>query len=238
MGDSTKPSPKAESVDEDTIVVKQETPPSADRDLEMSLLRTGSIKDERVVSASNSPSLLPSKLKSSRSSSSTSVKSQATSESSVDKKDVKDKFDGAVTAKMEPGHLLKLARSASQKVISRVATLFDDLADATMEAKSAFSVIDACTYSNKFLGYTEHAMECDCSEEWGKRRSLRQVNSTLKGRLTDSLVQIQLQGGITHVEMIPTVSIGLRKWSVSGIAGAAPGARTNASSNNNTPKCP
>ena len=173
MADSRKSSPKAESVDEDTIVVKQETPPLADRDLEMSLLQTGYVKDEQAASASNSPSLLPSKLKSSRSSSSTSVKSQATSESSVDKKDVKARSAGTGTTKMEPDHPPNLARSTSQKVISRVAPLFDDLADATMEAKSAFSVINACTYSNKFLGYTEHAMECDCSEECGKRRPLR-----------------------------------------------------------------
>ena len=180
MGDSTKHSPKAESVDEDTIVVEHESSPAADRDLEMSLLQTGSVKDERVVSASNSPSLLPTKLKSSPSSSSTSVKSRATSESSVDKKEVKDKVGGDVTLKMEPGQPPKLSRSASQKVVSRAAPLFDDLPDATVEAKSSFSAIDACTYSNKFLGYTEHAMECDCSEEWGKQRPLRQRTALLR----------------------------------------------------------
>jgi [histone H3]-lysine36 N-trimethyltransferase len=169
MAHSSKPSPKAESVDDDTIEVKHEPSPSADRGLEMSLLRTGAMKDEHAVSASNSPSLLPSKLKSSRSSSSTSVKSRATSESSVDKKDVKGKVGGEISLKMESGQPPKLARSASQKATSRVAPLFDDLPDSTMEAKSSFSVIEACSYSNKFLGYTEHAMECDCSEEWGKR---------------------------------------------------------------------
>jgi [histone H3]-lysine36 N-trimethyltransferase len=171
MAHSSKHSPKAESVDEDTIEVKHEVSPSPDRDLEMSLLRTGSMKDERAVSASNSPSFLPSKFKSSRSSSSASVKSQATSESSVDKKDVRAKVGGEVSDKMEPGQTPKLARSASHKVISRVAPLFDDLPDATMEAKSSFLVIENCTYSNKFLGYTEHAMECDCAEEWGKQAS-------------------------------------------------------------------
>lgn len=172
MSHSSKPSPTAESVDGDTIEVKQEPSPPADHDLEMSLLQTGALKDEMAVSASNSPSLLPSKLKSSRSSSSISVKSQATSESSVDKKDVKEKVGGEISLKMEPGQPPKLARSASQKVVSRVAPLFDDLPDATVEAKSSFTVIDNCTYSNKFLGYTEHAMECDCAEEWGKRHSL------------------------------------------------------------------
>lgn len=169
MAPESESSPKIEAVDEDTIVVKQESSLSADRELEMSLLRTGIIKDERADSASNSPSLLPTKLKSSRSSSSTSIKSRATSESSVDKKDIKDKVGGEISQKMEAGPPPKSARSASSKVVSRVAPLYDDLPDATMEAKSSFIVIESCTYSNKFLGYTEHAMECDCSEEWGKR---------------------------------------------------------------------
>ncbi len=182
MAHSSKPSPKAESVDEDTTEVKQEPSLSADRELEMSLLRTGAMKDERAVSGSNSPSLLPSKLKSSRSSSSTSVKSQATSESSIDKKDVKEKVGGEGSLKMEPGQPPKLARSALQKVVSRMAPLFDDLPDATVEAKSAFSVIESCTYSNKFLGYTEHAMECDCSEEWGKRPPLQLRITAIGGR--------------------------------------------------------
>jgi [histone H3]-lysine36 N-trimethyltransferase len=182
MAHSSKPSPKAEPVDEDTIVVKQQSSPPADRELEMNLLQTGKVKDERAVSASNSPSLLPSKLKSSRSSSSTSIKSCATSESSVDKKESKEKAGGQISQKMEAGQPPKLARSATQKVVSRVAPLFDDLPDATIEAKSSFSVIDACTYSNKFLGYTEHAMECDCSEEWGKRPSLPLRMVLLEGR--------------------------------------------------------
>lgn len=182
MAHPSKPSPKAEPVDEDTIVVKQEPSPSADRELEMSFLRTSAIKDERAVTASNSPSLLPAKLKSSRSSSSTSVKSRATSESSVDKKEVKEKVGGENSLKLESGQPPKLARSASQKVVSRVAPLFDGLPDATMDAKGSFSVLEACTYSNKFLGYTEHAMECDCSEEWGKRPALRLRVALLRGR--------------------------------------------------------
>jgi hypothetical protein len=227
----------AEPVDEDTIVVKQEPSAPADRDLEMSLLRTSAVKDERTVSASNSPLLLPSKLKTSRSSSSTSVKSQATSESSVERKDVKEKGGGDISLKMEPGQPPKLARSASQKVVSRTAPFFDDLPDATMEAKSSFAVIDSCTYSNKFLGYTEHAMECDCSEEWGKRHPLPLRRALLRGGELIFCQQIHLPREIMHVEKIPTASIGRRKWSVSGIAGAAPGARTNASSNDTMPKC-
>lgn len=173
MARPSKPSPKAESVDEDTIVVKQEPSLPADDELELSLLRAVKMKDEHAVSASHSPSLLPLKLKSGRSSSSTSVKSRATSESSVDKKDAKEKTGSELSVRMEPAQPPKLARSASQKVLSRVAPMFDHLPDATMESKGSFSVIEACSYSNKFLGYTEHAMECDCSEEWGKRQPLQ-----------------------------------------------------------------
>lgn len=162
---------KTESVDDDddTIMVKPDEAVATDRDVDMSLLSTGSIKDERATSASNSPSFLPSKLKSSRSSSSTSIKSQATSASSVDKKEVKEKVCGESSLRMEGGQPSKLARSASQKLVGGTVPLVDDLPDVTVAAKATFTVIDSCTYSNRFLGYTEHAMECDCSEEWGKR---------------------------------------------------------------------
>lgn len=56
----------------------------------------------------------------------------------------------------------------SKKPPSRVAPLFDDYPDATAEANSEYQVIDACIYQNKYLGLTEHAMECDCVEEWGE----------------------------------------------------------------------
>lgn len=75
---------------------------------------------------------------------------------------------GEITLKMEPGEPPKLARTSSHKVPARTAPLFDHLPDATAEAVSTFQVISSCTYSPKSLGDTEHAMECDCVEEWGK----------------------------------------------------------------------
>ena len=75
---------------------------------------------------------------------------------------------GEITVKMEPGQPPKLQRSSTQKILTRAPTLYDHLPDKTLEATGAFQVITDCTYSNKNLGYTEHAMECDCSEEWGK----------------------------------------------------------------------
>jgi hypothetical protein len=75
---------------------------------------------------------------------------------------------GEITVKAEPGQPLKLSRSSSHKFIVGPPPMFDHLEDKTPEAKSGFQVINECTYSSKYLGYTEHAMECDCAEEWGK----------------------------------------------------------------------
>ena len=75
---------------------------------------------------------------------------------------------GEITVKLEPGQPPKLARSASKKVIARSAPLFDHYEDKTEEATGVFQVITECAYSAKYLGSTEHAMECDCAEEWGK----------------------------------------------------------------------
>ncbi|WEW56474.1 histone methyltransferase set2 [Emydomyces testavorans] len=102
----------------------------------------------------STPNLKPSK---SRNRSSTAVAKDGLSE---------EKIGGDITVKQELGQPPKLARSASQKLTARVAPLFNDLPDQTTEAASTFQVMEACTYANKFMGYTEHAMDCDCAEEW------------------------------------------------------------------------
>ena len=73
-----------------------------------------------------------------------------------------------IVVKMEPGQPPKLARVSTQKVMVRSPQLFHDYEDKTQEAKSVFEVITQCSYSAKYLGATEHAMDCDCAEEWGK----------------------------------------------------------------------
>lgn len=83
-----------------------------------------------------------------------------------------EKIGGDITIKLEPGQPPKLARSSSQKVVARPPQLFLDLPDCTAEAISTFEVLENCNYANKYMGYTEHAMECDCAEEWGKFLSL------------------------------------------------------------------
>jgi histone-lysine N-methyltransferase SETD2 len=167
MATESSLSPKAESVNGDTIEVKCEPSEDGDRGGEFSSTHTGPIKDETLSSATASSTLLQQKPKMSRSSSSSTIKSGATSASSIDKKEAGDRLDERV-AKMETLPPLKPGRSGSQRPIPRSAPLFDHLEDATVEAKRSFAVLDACTYANKFLGYTEHAMECDCNEEWGK----------------------------------------------------------------------
>ncbi|RMX77507.1 hypothetical protein D0868_16606, partial [Hortaea werneckii] len=73
---------------------------------------------------------------------------------------------GEVTLKLEPGKPPKLARTTSRKVERRPPPLFFDHEDKTGEATSSFTVMSECTYANKYLGTTEHALECDCAEEW------------------------------------------------------------------------
>lgn len=75
---------------------------------------------------------------------------------------------GDITLKQEPGKPPKLARSSSQKVIARPPQLFSHLPDSVNEARETFEVISDCIYGSKYMGHTEHAMECDCSEEWGE----------------------------------------------------------------------
>ncbi|KAF2478571.1 hypothetical protein BDY17DRAFT_313879 [Neohortaea acidophila] len=73
---------------------------------------------------------------------------------------------GDIELKLEPGKPPKLQRKASQKVERRLPPLFFDYENKTAEATSAFTVLSECVYANKYLGTTEHALECDCAEEW------------------------------------------------------------------------
>ncbi|EGD92716.1 histone-lysine N-methyltransferase [Trichophyton tonsurans CBS 112818] len=86
-----------------------------------------------------------------------------------------EKVGGDITVKQEPGQPPKLARSATKKVVPRKPQMFDHLPDSTAEATSLFQVIDACTYSNKNMGYTDHAMECDCAEEWNPKTGINEA---------------------------------------------------------------
>jgi histone-lysine N-methyltransferase SETD2 len=131
------------------------------------------VKHESVGSASSSPEQkeISEKVISDNASSSI-VKSRSESRSPVkvepDNDEISSKIGGDITVKLEPGKPPKLSRSSSQKVIAQPPQLFHHLPSSINEACKTFDVIDSCTYANKYMGYTEHAMECDCSEEWGE----------------------------------------------------------------------
>jgi hypothetical protein len=134
-----------------------------------------SAKDEPVNSSPSSPGQPQiAGQNSSEKISASAVKSRSQTRSPVkaepDSDDMEQKVGGDITVKLEPGKPPKLSRSSSQKVIPRPPQLFNHLPDSLDEACSTFDVIEGCIYANKYMGYTEHAMECDCSEEWGKIR--------------------------------------------------------------------
>ncbi|KAF2232112.1 hypothetical protein EV356DRAFT_534948 [Viridothelium virens] len=102
----------------------------------------------------------------SRSHSHTPMKSQSSAQSPHLKSDSEETIGGEITVKVEPGQVPKLARKSSQKVMQRPAQLFLDHEDRTEEARTTFDILDECTYANKYIGTTDHALECECQEEW------------------------------------------------------------------------
>ncbi|KAI7565843.1 hypothetical protein KC317_g6084 [Hortaea werneckii] len=126
--------------------------------------RAESVKEERSTSASGTPGADATPMSTKRQSRSPMNKHSQTRSPSA--KDDPETVGGEVTLKLEPGKPPKLARTTSQKVERRPPPLFFDHEDKTGEATSSFTVMSECTYANKYLGTTEHALECDCAEEW------------------------------------------------------------------------
>ena len=155
------------SVDGEKIDVKHESHSTPDLTDDLAAVtRVAAIKDEAASSTSSSPLLCATRIKTSRSSSQSTTNSRTMVETIAVKVDP-EKVNDHVSVKTEPPTPVKDVRLRSKKGVPRVAPLFDDLPDATFEATSFFQTLESCTYANKYLGYTEHAMECDCSEEWG-----------------------------------------------------------------------
>lgn len=113
------------------------------------------------------PLLIPARSKS-RSKSQSPVKQLPSDNSTPEPNTREEVLGGEITLKMEPGKAPKLSRTASHKIASRPPPLYLNLPDSTQDAKSTFDVLSECTYANKHIGTTEHALECDCAEEWGK----------------------------------------------------------------------
>ncbi|KAI1617841.1 histone-lysine N-methyltransferase SETD2 [Exophiala viscosa] len=175
MGRLSRKSSKPDSTgDEIPVQVKQEA--SVDDELgdEPTNNRLAAVKHENSASPSNSPSILPTKLKNSRSSST----SSSNRPSAADREHSNAKAESPETnghdatsispVKPEPKEPLKPAKSSrtASKLPPRVAPLFNHFPDVKDEATSTFTVLDACTYQNKYLGFSEHALDCDCAEEW------------------------------------------------------------------------
>lgn len=159
----------SEISDEESILLKHEMPTDKDLSDEVSSIKVTTIKDE-LLSRSNTPMSTASRAKVSHSSASTPRATKSESEEPAIKIEEKA-TNGHKSPHMDVPPSKKGAR-ASKKGVPRVAPLLDDLPDATDEANSSYQVIDSCSYQNKYLGYTEHAMDCDCSEEWGKTNKI------------------------------------------------------------------
>lgn len=117
-------------------------------------------------SATSTPRPDPRPSRSLRSDIQSPAKFESGSQTPVDK--MESTMSGEISVKLEPGKPPKLTRNASQKVVSRAPPLFTDEPDMYDEATKTFEVLPTCTYASKGLGSTEHAMDCDCRENWGE----------------------------------------------------------------------
>ncbi|RMZ90657.1 hypothetical protein DV736_g2107, partial [Chaetothyriales sp. CBS 134916] len=173
MSQSNPPRPKSEPATEDgSTEVKLEM--SVDKRLadELSAAHvTVARPTQNSASASNSPSSMPANLNVSRSPSASSL-SRIKLQPDKSAKSEQANGGSASPVKSESAKQAKMSRAQSAKAPpARIAPLFGDLPDVGSKATSSFSVIDISTYQNKYLGYTETALECDCSEEWVAKRN-------------------------------------------------------------------
>lgn len=153
----------SDASDEDTITVKREN--GSNLSDQGTSTNNNGIKDE-PLSRSATPLSLSARVKTNQSSSTTPLHKSEGDESPI--KTEVDLVESNISTSNMATSSSKKAMRGSKKNPPRVAPLFDDLPDATEEANKTYTVIDSCWYQNKYLGFTEHAMECDCQEEWGE----------------------------------------------------------------------
>lgn len=134
-------------------------------DVEGGHLRTSQMKADDRPGRTPTPITIPSR-SNSQSTSRSPIKQPSAKASPSAGEEHEKVVGGDITLKIEPGKGPKLARAASQKVLSKPPPIYLDLPDSTEDAKKTFGVLPECTYASKYLGITEHALECDCSEEW------------------------------------------------------------------------
>lgn len=140
--------------------IKLEDSPTRDIVAEGKILRMGSeIGEEKKKS-----------IGSSKASSPPSQNGKSRSPSPVKGEKKESSVDGDIGDLQKP----KLLRAGSSNKVSKEKkppALFDHLPDSTAAATSTFTVIDACIYSNKYIGDSGQdgeVMSCECREEWGK----------------------------------------------------------------------
>lgn len=152
---------KEEGIESDVAHLKLETATPAEGDSTPNILKS---IPSRSATSTPKPDLRPSK--NLRSGTQSPEKFQSGTQTPLDK--METTVAGEITVKLEPGKPPKLSRNASQKVVSRAPPLFTDEPDMYEEATKTFDVLPTCIYAAKWLGSTEHAMDCDCRESWGE----------------------------------------------------------------------
>lgn len=162
-------SPNLEPVQEDIKDMKIKSGNSSDHDIEDTIEAGKSIKKELRASRSSSQ-IKGEPTSRSRSPVRRSESTPPYDEAADEDGDDTEVVGGNVILKDEPGQPLKVERQPTKKQDKKPPALFDHYEDATEEAKSTFELLEACTYTAKWLGASgESAMDCDCAEEWGKQ---------------------------------------------------------------------
>lgn len=167
-------SPEGSVDEEPTAHVKREGSAADELGDDLSAPGAATIKHENPASPSRRTTLATVRTKVSRSSSTSTTSSKHALALDKDMSSAKKSNGHTSPVKPEPEEPTKptkptkTSRAASSKLPPRIAPLLDHLPDVYDEATSTFSVLDACTYQNKYLGFSDHALDCDCSEEWGQ----------------------------------------------------------------------
>ncbi|SMR48068.1 unnamed protein product [Zymoseptoria tritici ST99CH_1A5] len=161
MATSDATAPRLESEVRDMHLKEEDADMEADSDA-----APASVKEEETsVPASVLSSRTGTPANYSKRASRSGSKLQSAADSPAVKSDEEEIVGGEIVVKAEPRGL-KLSRSTSHKIEKRAPQMYHEYEDKTKEATSTFELLSECTYANKYLGTTEHALECDCSEEW------------------------------------------------------------------------
>jgi [histone H3]-lysine36 N-trimethyltransferase len=169
MGRTKTSDSRTQSVDDGQAMdIKRESSVDASLAQEPNSAQFTRLQRSDSATASRSPSTHSAHPKSSRSASTSSSTKPKVDTDDVEVKPKLEKLNGHTSPVKNEAPKSKIGRSAASKgPPPRIAPLFHHLPDVTSEATSSFQVIDSSTYQNKYLGFTESALECDCSEEWG-----------------------------------------------------------------------